>query len=152
MKRICGLLLVLAFSLSAARANILMDDPVEVTKAAYRTALTHFGFSPELLHRQKPYLAPDLYAALMKKANQPVAKGDAPDIEGDVIFNAQDVPTKYEVGQATFSGAKAEVPVSLVWGTDKRRYIVRLTKSGYGAWQITDIDYGKDGKLSDLLK
>jgi len=21
-----------------------------------------------------------------------------------------------------------------------------------GAWEITDVDYGKDGKLSDLLK
>jgi hypothetical protein len=152
MRQIGTLLMVWALTLGAARANIMMEDPVEVTKAAYRTALAHFGFSPELLRPEKPYLAPDIYAALMKKANQPVAKGDAPDIEGDVIFNAQDVPDKYEVGHATISGTKAEVPVSLAWGSDKRRYIVRLSKSDYGAWQITDIDYGKDGKLSGLLK
>ena len=152
MKRIGTLLLVLSLSLGAVRANIMMEDPVEVTKAAYRTALAHFGFSPELLRYQKPYLDSDVYSELMKKANQPVAKGDAPDIEGDVFFNAQDVPDKYEVGHATISGAKAEVPVSLVWGNDKRRYVVHLVKAEYDTWQITDIDYGKDGKLSDLLK
>jgi len=149
MKRIASLLLAFALLPGLTRADT--NEPAAVTKAAYQTALAHFGFSADILRHQKPYLAPDLYRALLKKANQPVPKGDAPDIEGDVILNAQDIPDKYEVGPATLSGPKAEVPVQLRWGTEKRHYVVHLTQIDH-TWKITDIDYGKDSKLSDLIK
>src|ERR1700743_2913500 len=128
MKRFTGLLLGLIVMLGNLRAETSADSPVAVTKAAYQTGIAHFGFSPEILRHQKPYLAPDVYAALMKKANQPVAKGDAPDIEGDVILNAQDKPDKYEVGHAYVEGIKGPVPVSLTWGSEKRRYLVHLAQ------------------------
>jgi len=147
MRPIALLLLTGFMMLTALRA----DDPRAVTKAAYVTAMEHFGFSADTVRHEKPYLAPDLYVALMKKANQPVPKGDAPDIEGDVLFNAQDVPDEYGVWPASIQGSEAEVPVSLRWGKEKRRYTVHLAQIN-GAWKITDIDYGKDGKLSDLLK
>jgi len=147
MKRIAAGMLGLAMMMCIVRA----DDPVMVTKAAYEMDMAHFGFGPDTVLAAKPYLAPDLYRALTKKAHQPVAKGDAPDIEGDVLFDAQDVPDQYEVGHASISGNKAEVPVSLRYGKEKRRYLVRLVQIN-GAWEITDVDYGKDGKLSDLLK
>jgi hypothetical protein len=147
MGRITGLLLALAITVSTVRA----DEPAAVTKTAYQTAMAHFGFTPDTVQRERPYLTPDLYAALIKKANQPVAKGDAPDIEGDVFLNAQDVPDKFEVGKASVDGLKADVPVSLRWGTEKRRYVVHLVQLK-GGWKIADVDYGKDGKLTDLLK
>ncbi len=151
MKHITALLLGLVFTLTLARAVMVPGDPATTTFAAYQTAMAHFGFSPEILRHQKPFLAPDLYAALMKKANQPVAKGDAPDIEGDVILNSQELPDKFDVGRTTVSGAHATVRVTLSWGTETRHYFVQLTQIN-GAWKITDIDYNKDGKLSDLLK
>ena len=152
MKRIAALLFALVIALSALRADTSANDPAAVTKAAYQTAMVHFGFSADIIRYQKPYLASDLYAALLKKANQPVPKGDAPAIEGDVILNAQDLPDKYQVGPATITGTKATVPVTLQWGTETRRYLVSLTQLKTGHWKITNIDYGQDSHLTDLLK
>ena len=149
--KLAALLLALALTTTLRAASADTTDPAAVTKAAYQTAMTHFGFSADLLRYQKPYLAPDLYAALLKKANQPTPKGDAPDIEGDVILNAQDLPDKYTVGPATITGAQATVPVTLQWGTETRRYLVYLTQL-HTTWKITNIDYGQDTKLTDLLK
>ncbi len=156
MKRIAPLLLALAIMTGILRAQAGASDPAAVTKAAYQTAMAHFGFTPDTVRHEKPYLTPELYAALLKKANQPVAQGDAPDIEGDVLLNAQDPPDKFEVSRYSSAGnaggGKANVPVTLFWGKEQRRYIVRLTQINR-AWKITDVDYGgKDGKLSDLLK
>lgn len=151
MKRIGAVLLGFMTMLCVVRAETGAGDPAAVTKAAYQADMKHFGFDADTLRTDKPYLTPDLYAKLSKKASQPVAKGDAPDIEGDVLFDAQDVPDKYEVGSASINGAKAKVPVSLRWGNEKRRYLVQLVQMN-GAWKISEIDYGKDGKLSDLLK
>jgi len=83
--------------------------------------------------------------------NQPVPKGDAPDIEGDVFLNAQDVPDKFEVGQATIDKDNAKVDVTLRWSKEKRHYTV-LLKQVSGAWKVYDVNYGSDGTLTALLK
>ncbi len=151
MKQIAVLLIAWAAASGMVLADTGPSDPRTVTKEAYATALQHFGFSPEIVRAQKPYLAPALYAALLKKANQPVPKGDAPDVEGDLLFDSQDQPDRFGVWPAAIGGNKATVPVTLAWGSEKRRYVVQLVQID-GAWKITDIDYGKDGKLTDLLK
>jgi hypothetical protein len=127
------------------------SGPAAVTKAAYRTAMAHFGFDQASVKLQQDRLTLDLYGRLLKKINEPVPQGDAPDIEGDVFLDCQDVPTQYEVGEAAIDGTKAKVKVTLHWDKEKREYSVLLTQIN-GAWKIYDIVYGKDGTLSDLLK
>jgi len=155
------LLLVLALLESIALSSTVHAVPPDimaagVVQALYKVDLKHFGFSAKTLKADRPYLAPDLYARLLKKANQPVPAGDAPDIEGDVIFNAQEIPTKYAVGKASVENTNAKVGVDLAWGSDRRHYTVFLKELNAGelngGWKVVDIDYGKDGKLSDLLK
>ena len=138
-------------SIEVAYGDPAKTDPAKVTKAAYQTAMAHFGFSPETLAAEKKWFAPDLYAGLLKKANQPVPKGDAPDIEGDILLDCQDPPTSFTVGPSTQDGAQAKVPVTLHWQGETRHYIVFLKQDG-GAWKIDEVDFGKDGKLTDLLK
>jgi len=151
--RWCFVLVLLqsAIGLSTARAAPDTDSPAVVVQALYKVDLKHFGFDEDVIKADRPYLAADLYARLLKKANQPVAPGDAPDIEGDVIFNAQDTPTHYVVGKASIDQTSAKVGVDLAWDSDKRHYTVRLRQIN-GAWKVTDIDFGRDGKLTDLLK
>lgn len=127
------------------------NDPAAVVRELYKVDLKHFGFDAAILKIDRPYLAPALYFGLLKQANKPVAPGDAPDIEGDVIFNAQELPTHYVVGKSTIDQGSAKVGVDLEWDKDKRHYTVHLQQFN-GAWKVTDIDYGKDGKLTDLLK
>jgi hypothetical protein len=128
------------------------DSPAAVVKALYRSSVAHSGFDSDVIKYYKPFITPDLYASIKKKADQPVAKGDAPDIEGDLILNAQDAPTKWEMGDSSINGTKAKVGVTLHWDSEKRQYTVLLKQVG-GAWKVYDIEYGgTDGKLTDLLK
>ena len=126
------------------------DNPATVARALYRSSLDHFGFSPESVKLDKAWVTPDLYARMWKKVNVPTPKGDAPDIEGDLFLNAQDVPTKMELGDSSIIGTKAKVIVTVHWDSEKRQYTV-LLKQVEGAWKVYDVDYGKDGKLTDLL-
>jgi len=144
------LALFIAFALPVSAADET-SSPAAVTKAAYRTAMDHFGFDPASVKVQQDRLTLDLYGRLLKKANEPTPKGDAPDIEGDVFLDSQDVPTKYEIGEATVDGTKAQVKVTLRWDKETRHYSVLLTQIN-GAWKIYDIIYGTDGTLTDLLK
>jgi hypothetical protein len=122
-----------------------------VVQALYQTAFTHFGFDTDTVKAAKPWLTPGLYARLWKKANEPVPKGDAPDIEGDVFLDSQEPPTKFEVGDSSVHENKATVGVSVFLAGEKRHFNVLLERVD-GAWKVSDVDYGQDGKLTDLLK
>jgi hypothetical protein len=146
---IVALLLISIPSLRAAAAPAA-DSPAVVVKALYRSSMDHFGFSPESVKLAKAWVTPELYARLLKKANAPQPKEGPPDIEGDLFLNCQDVPTKWEIGDSSTTAAKAKVNVILHWDSEKRQYAV-LLKQVDGAWKVYDVDFGKDGKLSDML-
>ena len=126
-------------------------SPAGVVQALYHSDLDHFGFDAASVKSSKPWVAPDLYARMLKKVNQPTPKGDAPDIEGDLFFDAQDTPTSFNVGKVTLADTKAQVEVNMKWDAEKRTYTVLLQKID-GSWKVTDVNYGKDGRLSELLK
>jgi len=128
-------------------------SPAAVVQALYRACIDHStGFDVESMKLAKPYLAPDLYARILKKLNQPTPKGDAPDIDGDIFLDAQDLPTSFSLGQNVGMGpGEASVEVILKWSNETRHYTVSLVQID-GAWKITDIKYDKDGTLLDLLK
>jgi hypothetical protein len=126
------------------------DSPDAVVHALYSSCEDHFGFDLAIVKTYQPWLTPALYARILKKANEPVTKGDAPDIEGDLFFNSQETPTKFTVGQPFIDPTKAKVPVTVIVGLEKHRYIVLLEQID-GAWKVSDVHYGKDGKLTDLL-
>jgi len=143
-------LLLTFISMPSVVAAPATDSPETVVRALYKSSLAHFGFSPESVKLDKAWVTPDLYARMWKKVNVPTPKGDAPDIEGDLFLNAQDTPTKMEFGDASITSTKAKVIVTLHWDSEKRPYTV-LLKQVDGAWKVYDVDYGKDGKLTDLL-
>jgi len=143
-------LLLSAATLQVARAAS-ESDPAAVVRALYKLDIKNVGFDGDYIKSERPYLAPDLYARIEKALNKPVAPGDEGSIDEDLILGAQDTPTKYSVGQATIDHDTAEVPVDLAWDSDKLHYTVFL-KQFDGAWKVTEIDYGKNGKLTDLLK
>jgi hypothetical protein len=145
------LLVALALLTSPINAAPDNSDPTNVVQALYHNSMTHFGFDPDIVKSAKPWLTPGLYARLWKKANAPTPKGDAPDIEGDVFMDAQDAPYSFKVDDSSIHDTKATVGVTLVYSSEKRHYTVLLDKIG-GAWKVSDVDYGQDGKLSDLLK
>jgi hypothetical protein len=144
---------LLAASLLSTLPARAADDggPAGVVQALYQSALKNFGFDPDTVKVAKPWLTPGLYARLWKKANEPVPEGDAPDIEGDVFLDAQDLPTRFDVEPAVVHEDRATVGVRVYFSGEKRHYTVLLDKIA-GAWKVSDVDYGPDGKLTDLLK
>jgi hypothetical protein len=149
---VCALLLLpVVMHFQNVDAAPAPDSPAGVTSSLLHTALKHIGFTSDTLKTEKQYITPDLYSRLMKKANQPVAKGDAPDIEGDVFLNCQDDPTGIEIGKATIDHDKATVEVVISFDQEKQHNKVLLQQVN-GAWKVYDIVYDKDGKLTDLLK
>jgi hypothetical protein len=147
-----GAVLVASLCSTLPAAAVPADDAAATVQALYHHAMTHFGFDPDIVRSAKPWLTPGLYARLWKKANAPVPKGDAPDIEGDVFMDAQDVPTRFVVLKAATEGDKATVAVNLFWSAEEERHFNVLLERVGGAWKVSDVDYGQDGKLSDLLK
>jgi Protein of unknown function (DUF3828) len=146
-----GIVALLLISISGLRAAAPeADSPATVVRALYRSSIDHFGFSPESVKLTKPWVTPELYARMWKKVNVPTPKDDVPAIDGDLFLNAQDVPTKWEVGDASITSTKAKVIVTLHWDSEKRPYTV-LLKQVDGAWKVYEVDFGKDGKLTDLL-
>jgi hypothetical protein len=147
----CGAVLAASLFSTLHVIAVPADDAAATVQSLYQNALTHFGFGPDTVTADKPWLTPGLYARLWKKANAPVPKGDAPDIEGDVFMDAQDIPSRFVVLKAAVNDNKATVGVNLFWSAEKRHYTVLLDKID-GAWKVSDVDYGQDGKLTDLLK
>jgi hypothetical protein len=146
----CGALLAASFFSALHVVAVPTDDAAATVQALYHHEMTHFGFDPAIVKSAKPWLTPGLYARLWKKVKEPVPKGDAPDIDGDVFMDAQDVPTRFVVLKAATEGDKATVGVNLFWSSEERHFIVLLYRIG-GGWKVGDVDYGKDGKLTDLL-
>jgi len=135
----------------AAKAQSAGKDPAEVTQELYGYAMKNPGFGVNTVKGEKPWLAPDLYERMLKKAKQQDASKDGPDIDMDVILAAQDNPDKFAVGKPVVDQDKAKVEVSLTLSADKWKTTVML-KLIAGKWLVYDIDYGKDGKLSALFK
>ena len=144
------LLLMASDSLLPVVADPATNSPDAVVRALFHSSVNHFGFSPESVKLDKFWVTPELYRRMWKKVNEPVPKGDAPDIEGDLFLGSQEPPTKFEVGLPSIDQAKAKVGVVVTWPGEKRHYIVSLEQVD-GAWKVSDVHYGKDGNLTDLL-
>jgi hypothetical protein len=127
------------------------DDVAATVQELYQYAHTHFGCDPDSVKGERRWLTPELYARLWKKVNEPVPKGDAPDIEGDVFLNSQEPLDRFFVFKPAVNGDTARVRVNTILPGETRHVTVMLIKID-GAWKVRDVDYGQDGKLSDLLK
>ena len=147
---VAPLLLLLSISVAPLAAAPDTDAPAKVVQDLLHSSMIHFGFGPDTVKAAKPWVALELYDRMVKKANTPTPKGDAPDIEGDLFLDCQDAPTSYKVGDAIIADTKAKVPVTLTWDSEKR-HLTFLLEQVDGAWKVYDVIYDKDGKLTDLL-
>jgi hypothetical protein len=129
------------------------ESPEAVTQGLYHHVMKNPGLSVDIIKGTRPWLTPDLYAKLLKKAKVPTQPGDAGAIDCDVFLSAQDIPIKLDFSKASIDGAKAKVSVDLTWSADDKRHYVVLLTQVQGAWKVSDVEYdNKEGNLTDLLK
>lgn len=152
--RLCVVLLSVIL-LPSLHATITPDgkSPAKVVKELYQTSLDHFsGFTADSVKLVQPWVAPELYDRMWKKVNAPEPKDAAPEIEGDLFLGCQEPPTKFKVEKTSINidQAKATVQLALFFAGETREYKVLLEQVN-GSWKVCDVNYGKDGKLTDLL-
>jgi hypothetical protein len=77
--------------------------------------------------------------------------GEVGHIDGDPLFNAQDMKiTKFAVGAADIEGDAATVPVTFMNYEQKVKITFQLVKAGAG-WKISNILYGDDSDFVKIL-
>jgi hypothetical protein len=139
-------------ALAADKADKTAPDPAQTVQSFYTYHFKHdMGFGAPEVKARKAWLAPKLYALIMKVLNKPVPKGDAPDIDGDIFTDSQDTPNSFQVGKATVDKETAKVDVTFIWSDEKRHVTVILSQIEK-AWLIVDIDYGAHRSLTKELQ
>lgn len=150
-RRFVTLLLIASCSTLPVVAAPATNSPDVVVQGLYHSSLEHFsGFTTDSVKLAKPWVTPLLYKHLLKKASEPQSKGAAPAIEGDIFLDSQEPPTQFVVGKPSIQQTQAKVDIALIWPGEKRHYTVMLEQVN-GAWKVSDVHYGKDGNLTDLL-
>ena len=156
MKLLPGILALFLVGVVALIQNVSAassDSPEAVTQALYHYAMKNPGFAVDTVQGSRPWVTPELYAKLLKKAKIPTQPGDPGAIDCDVFLSAQDIPIKLEFGKASIDGAKAKVSVDLTWSANDKRHFVAILIQVHGAWKVSDVEYdNKEGNLTDLLK
>ena len=135
---------------AAKGAQPAAADPAAVVSELYKVHRN--GNGPLFTKKGRKYheqFFDQKLAGLIWKDLTETPEGEVGHIDGDPLFNAQDMKiTKFAVGAAAVEGDAATVPVTFMNYDQKVKITFRLVKTGTG-WKISNILYG-DG--SDFVK
>lgn len=111
------------------------------------------AFDAERLARLRAWLAPSLRRAFDAWFALPGKPDEVPYLNGDPFTDSQEPPASLTLGELRQSGAQAWQTVFVEFEGGIRRPIVyRLQRQPRGDWRISDIDYGHDTTLLQLLR
>ena len=80
------------------------------------------------------------------------SKGEVGAIDGDPLYDAQDMDIKkFVIGKPSYENSKARVNVSFE-NFGKQKTIVFILANGRSGWRIHDIDYGGGRTLKGFFK
>jgi Protein of unknown function (DUF3828) len=80
------------------------------------------------------------------------AKGEVGAIDGDPLYDAQDMDIKkFVIGKPSYENGKARVEVSFE-NFGQQKHIVFILANGRSGWRINDIDYGEGRTLKGFFK
>ena len=131
-------------------AQTAAADPAAVVRELYKVHRN--GYGPLFTKKGRKYheqFFDQKLAGLIWKDLTETPEGEVGHIDGDPLFNAQDMKiTKLAVGAASIEGDAATVPVTFMNYDQKVKITFQRVNTGTG-WKISNILYG-DG--SDLVK
>ena len=124
----------------------------------YRFHFAHgLGFDEQGVRRRQRWFTAELYKLLLAELRKPVAPDVVPYFNGDPFTDSQEYPTTFRVGRAAPAGARARVPVTLLW-LERGRVLTRRTmhvelRRARTGWQIANF-IAPDNKdlLSELRR
>ena len=155
------LLLATAFLLSAPvahaqRAPTTPDALVKDLYAAHKNRRTDPFFQTKDRVRLQKYFAKDLADLLWKDAKTSAEKNEVGALDGDPLYNAQDMkitafrikPPEYGEGNRDL----ADVPVTFKNFGKEQTILFRIERNSGKAWKITDISYPSNDNASSSLR
>ena len=155
------LLLVTALLMSApigyAQRATTPDALVRDLYTAHKNRRTDPFFQTKNSVRLQKYFAKDLADLIWKDAKTSAEKNEVGALDGDPIYNAQDMkitafrikPPEYGEGNRDL----ADVPVTFKNFGKAQTILFRVERDSHKVWKITDILYpGNDGSSSSLRK
>ena len=151
-----ALFLVAPFA-QAQRAQTTPDALVRSLYTAHKSRRTDPFFQTKDRARLEKYLAKDLVDLLWKDAKTSAEKNEVGALDGDPLYNAQDMkitafrikPPEYGEGNRDL----ADVPVTFKNFGKEQTILFRLERNSQKVWKITDIFYpGNDASSSSLRK
>ena len=111
------------------------------------------AFDAERLARLRAWLAPSLRRAFAAWFARPANPDEAPYLDGDPFTDTQEPPAALSLGELRQSGAQAWQTVVVEFdGGIRRNMVYRLQRQPQGEWRISDIEYGHDTTLLQLLR
>jgi len=141
----------------AQRAQTTPDALVRDLYAAHRNRRTDPFFQTKDRVRLEKYFAKDLADLLWKDARTSAEKNEVGAIDGDPLYNAQDMKiTVFSIKAPEYGEGNrdlADVPVTFKNFGKAQKILFRVERNSSKVWKITDIFYpGNDTSSSSLRK
>src|SRR5690349_10365294 len=150
-------LLFIVPAAQAQRAQTTPDALVRSLYAAHKSRRTDPFFQMKDRLRLQKYFAKDLADLLWKDAKTSAEKNEVGAIDGDPLYNAQDMKiTAFQIKSPKYGEGNrdaADVPVTFKNFGKEQTILFHLERNSSKAWKITDIVYpGNDNSSSSLRK
>lgn len=151
-----ALFLVAPFAL-AQRSQTTPDGLVRTLYTAHKSRRTDPLFQMKNRTLLEKYFAKDLAQLLWKDAKTSAEKNEVGALDGDPLYNAQDMKiTAFLVKPAEYGESNrdlADVPVTFKNFGKEQTIVFRVERDSRKTWKITDILYpGNDNSSSSLRK
>ena len=142
---------------SAQKAPATPDALVKDLYAAHKNRRTDPFFQMKDRLRLQKYFAKDLADLLWKDARTSAEKNEVGAIDGDPLYNAQDMKiTAFQIKSPAYGEGNrdvADVPVTFKNFGKEQTILFRVARNSSKFWKITDIVYpGNDTSSSSLRK
>jgi hypothetical protein len=150
-------LLFIAPIASAQKAPATPDALVKDLYAAHKNRRTDPFFQMKDRLRLQKYFAKDLADLLWKDAKTSAERNEVGAIDGDPLYNAQDMKiTAFQIQSPKYGEGNrdvADVPVTFKNFGKEQAILFRVERNSSKVWKITDIVYpGNDNSSSSLRK
>ncbi len=143
--------------IASAQRSPTPDALVRELYAAHKNRRTDPLFQTKSRARLDKFFAKDLADLILKDAADSAAKNEVGALDGDPLYNAQDMKiTAFRIKPPMYGEGNrdlADVPVTFKNFGKEQTVLVRVERDGRKMWKITDIFYpGNDDSSSSLRK
>lgn len=128
------------------------ESPEAAVLELLRDHMTHdMAFTPVSIARKHALLTKGLAQKISEYFMRPVPTDEVPVIDGDPFTYSQEYPSRFVLGQASRSGARATVAVRFADGIRRKTVEMRLHLVSR-QWRVDDVHYEDGRTLRGLLK